>query len=102
MGALADEYSKLVIVTDEDPYDENPLHIMQEVAVGITKHAPVIIEKRREAIAYAISQANPGDVVLITGKGTDPYIMRANGEKEVWDDASVAREELLKQLANSK
>jgi UDP-N-acetylmuramoyl-L-alanyl-D-glutamate--2,6-diaminopimelate ligase len=100
MGALADNYAKEVIVTDEDPYDENPRKIMDEVASGVTKHAPIIMEDRRKAIAHAISIAQPGDVVLITGKGTDPYIMRAQGEKEVWDDASVAREELLKRYKN--
>jgi UDP-N-acetylmuramyl tripeptide synthase len=38
--------------------------------------------------------------VLITGKGTDPYIMEANGKKTPWDDATVAREELTKILKN--
>lgn len=40
--------------------------------------------------------AKKGDVVLVTGKGTDPYIMGPQGSKLPWDDASVAREELKK------
>ena len=60
---------------------------------GIFHKPNEIIMDRREAIASAISKAQAGDVVLITGKGTDPYIMRANGEKEPWSDSEVAREE---------
>lgn len=101
MGALADDYAKEVIVTDEDPYDENPRKIMEEVASGVKKKQAIVIEDRREAIAHAISIAQSGDVILITGKGTDPYIMRAHGDKEVWDDATVAREELLKFFVKS-
>ena len=55
---------------------------------------PHIIMDRREAIRPALSMAGTGDAVLITGKGTDPYIMEANGAKTPWSDASVVREEL--------
>jgi UDP-N-acetylmuramoyl-L-alanyl-D-glutamate--2,6-diaminopimelate ligase len=47
---------------------------------------------RKLAIQKAIQLAQTGDAVLITGKGTDPYIMRANGHKEVWSDAGVVKE----------
>ena len=95
MGRIADEYCDEVILTDEDPYDENPNDIVQAMAQGM-KRAPQIMMDRREAIALALRNATPGDVILITGKGTDPYIMRANGEKEVWSYAQVVREELEK------
>lgn len=98
LGAIADEYCDEIIVTNEDPYDENPMKIINEVASGVTRHTPLIILNRREAIAYAISHAHAGDTILITGKGTDPYIMGPNGTKEVWDDANVVREELQKFL----
>lgn len=96
LGKIADEYCDEIILTNEDPYDEDPMKIIKEVASGITIHTPQIIMNRREAIANAISLARAGDTVLITGKGTDPYIMGPNGTKEVWDDATVAREELLR------
>jgi UDP-N-acetylmuramoyl-L-alanyl-D-glutamate--2,6-diaminopimelate ligase len=96
LGKIADEYCSEIIITNEDPYDEDPIKIINEVASGVTSHTPIIIIDRREAIAKAISLANTGDVVLITGKGTDPYIMGPNGSKQVWDDASVAKEELEK------
>ena len=98
LGSIADQYCEAVIVTNEDPYDEDPIKIMNDVAQGVTAHTPTLIEGRREAIAHALSLAHKGDVVLITGKGTDPYIMGARGAKEVWDDATVAREELEKIL----
>ena len=99
LGKIADEYCNEIIITNEDPYDEDPLKIINEVAQGVTQHSPYIIEDRREAIREALSLAQTGDTILITGKGTDPYIMGPRGTKEVWDDATVVREELLR-LAN--
>jgi UDP-N-acetylmuramoyl-L-alanyl-D-glutamate--2,6-diaminopimelate ligase len=96
LGKIADDYCDEIIITNEDPYDENPMKIINDVASGLTVHTPTIILNRREAIAHAFSLAGKGDTVLITGKGTDPYIMGPNGTKEVWDDAKVAREELEK------
>ncbi len=99
MGAIADTYCDEIILTNEDPYDEDPLKIVSDIQQGITKHEPKIIMNRREAIREAISMAKKNDVILITGKGTDPYIMGPNGTKEEWDDARVAREELGKVVA---
>lgn len=96
LGAIADEYCSKIIITNEDPYDEDPMNIIKDVARGVTNHTPTIIIDRREAIAHALHEAKPLDVVLITGKGTDPYIMGPNGTKEAWDDARVVREELTK------
>jgi UDP-N-acetylmuramoyl-L-alanyl-D-glutamate--2,6-diaminopimelate ligase len=95
MGRIADEACAHVILTDEDPYDEKPEDIVSAMAKGM-KRAPRIIMDRREAIREALILAQENDAVLITGKGTDPYIMRAKGAKEPWSDASVAREELKK------
>ncbi len=96
LGKIADEFCDEIIVTNEDPYDEDPVKIINEVAGGITKHSPTIILDRREAIARAVSLAEKGDTVLISGKGTDPYIMGQAGSKIPWDDATVAKEELEK------
>ena len=94
MGSIADEYCSEIILTNEDPYDEDPTKIIKEVASGIKNHTPHIILNRRKAIREAIKLAKKDDTILITGKGTDPYIMEANGIKTPWDDARVAREEL--------
>ena len=101
MGKIADTYCDEIILTNEDPYDEDPEKIIQEVASGMTTHTPTIILDRREAIKTAITKAKPGDVVLISGKGTDPYIMGPNGTKIPWDDATVASEELEKLIKKS-
>jgi len=95
MGAIADKECDEVILTNEDPYDEDPGAIVDAMASGM-KRTPRIIMDRREAIHTALSLAQPGDAVLITGKGTDPYIMEANGKKTPWSDATVVREELEK------
>jgi len=99
MGEIADKHCDRIILTDEDPYDENPEKIIQEVMGGIKNKKKVEIEiDRRKAMAKAFRLAKKGDVVLITGKGTDPYIMRANGKKETWSDKDIALEELKKVL----
>ncbi len=97
MGRIADDACDEVILTDEDPYDEDPEKIVHEMAAGM-KRTPHIIMDRREAIAKALRMAKEGDAVLITGKGTDPYIMQARGKKTPWSDARVVREELEKIL----
>ncbi len=98
MGSIADRECAEVILTNEDPYDEDPQSIVDSMAKDM-KRAPTIIMDRREAIAYALAKAPAGASVLITGKGTDPYIMLANGKKLPWSDAQVVREELKKLLS---
>ncbi|MFA6458894.1 MAG: UDP-N-acetylmuramyl-tripeptide synthetase [Candidatus Paceibacterota bacterium] len=96
MGRIADEHCDIIILTDEDPYDEDPTTIVNDVAKGITKHIPSIIMDRRLAIHEALKQAKKDDAVLITGKGTDPFIMGPNGTKKPWSDATVTEEEIRK------
>ena len=96
MGKIADEYCDKIILTNEDPYDEDPKQILLEMATSIKKHKPEIILDRREAIKKSLELATtPGVVVLITGKGTDPFIMGPNDSKVPWSDEEVVREELL-------
>ncbi len=97
MGRVANNFCDEIILTNEDPYDEAPEQIIKDVATGITEAFKIILD-RREAINSAIKLANASDVVIITGKGTDPYIMEANGKKTPWSDYDVAKEELLKIL----
>ncbi|HAS84715.1 MAG TPA: hypothetical protein DCS23_01405 [Candidatus Yonathbacteria bacterium] len=99
MGAIASAHCDEIILTNEDPYDEDPPKIVSEIMAGVSGGRAEIIMDRREAIARAIALAKTGDAVIITGKGTDPYIMEANGKKTSWDDATVAREELVKILS---
>jgi UDP-N-acetylmuramoyl-L-alanyl-D-glutamate--2,6-diaminopimelate ligase len=69
------------------------------VAQGIVSKKPLCILDRRQAIKEALSKAKTGDTVLITGKGTDPYIMGPKNTRTPWSDAKVAKEELEKLLS---
>lgn len=96
MGAVADTYCDTIFLTDDDSYDDDPRLITEAMAQGIKEHPYAIIVDRREAIRAALNDARPGDVVVITGKGTDPYLMGPRGSALPWSDAEVAREELKK------
>lgn len=96
MGTIAGAHCDEIILTNEDPYDEDPMKIIDDIKAGIPDGQADVILDRRLAIASALLKARTGDAVIITGKGTDPYIMEANGKKTPWDDATVAREELAK------
>lgn len=98
MAKLAENHCRKIFLTDEDPYDENPKTIVEQMAKAISIPKYEIIMDRRKAIRAALEEAKKDDVVLLTGKGTDPYIMRENGKKEPWDEAQIAREELKKIL----
>jgi len=99
MGRIAANYCSAIILTNEDPYDEDPRQIVEEIARAIPKEKCQIIMDRRQAIRQALAEAKPGDVVIITGKGTDPFIMGPRGNKIPWDDAAVVREEFQKLYA---
>lgn len=96
MAKIAEKYCDEIILTNEDPYDEDPRQIIDEMATAITSKVPEIIMDRRDAINTAIKKASAGSVILITGKGTDPYLMEANGKKTPWSDYEIAKEELAK------
>ena len=96
MGKVADQYCSHIILTNEDPYDEDPEKIINEMKAGIKNKPCEIIMDRRKAIAHALSKAENGNVVLITGKGTDPFIMGPKNSKESWSDKKVVEEELKK------
>jgi len=100
MGAIADQMCDTIILTNEDPYDENPRAILADMEQGIKTHKPETILDRRDAIARALTLGAFGkkSAVLITGKGTDPYIMEAGGKKTPWSDSAVTREELKRLL----
>ncbi len=99
MAQIAAKSCDEIILTNEDPYDDDPHQIVKDMADAMPEAKPHIVMDRRGAIALALSKANTGDAVLITGKGTDPYIMGANNTKIPWSDAEVSREELRKLLS---
>ena len=92
MGEAAGSLSDLVILTDDNPRKEDPLRIMNDVVVGLQKvNAKYQIEPDREvAIAKALNEAQPGDIVLLAGKGHENYQILADRTFE-FDDREVAR-----------
>lgn len=102
LGRMAAERDDVVIVANEDPYDEDPMAIIEDVAKGaetakMAKRRGVdlfLVLDRQEAIDKAVALARPGDLVLITGKGSEPVMAVANGKKVPWDDRAAARKAL--------
>ncbi len=102
LGKLAGQNADLVIVTNEDPYDEDPQAIIDQVAAGAIAAGKKLktnlfkILDRRKAIIKALSLAQTNDLVLITGKGCEQAIVIKNNKKIPFDDRQVVREELAK------
>jgi len=96
IGRIAAQYCKEVVFTSDDPDDEDPNQIADELKSAIpndsTRNVKVIID-RREAIHAALADARPLDTVVITGMGAQPWFI-SKGHKIPWDDREVAREEL--------
>jgi UDP-N-acetylmuramyl tripeptide synthase len=99
MGRISAATSDLTVVTSDNPRGEDPAAIVDEILVGVREVDPqgarLLVEvDRARAIALAIAQAGAGDIVLIAGKGHEPYQLIA-GVKHDFDDRLVARDALL-------
>lgn len=91
-GQLADQYADLVILTEDDPRDEKPKDIACQIKEGIQETPNVFVEDRYEAIRQAIDNASAGDVVLILGKGDEPFMYHEEGRVPWVGDNTCARE----------
>lgn len=97
MGKLAESFCDKIILTNEDPYDEDQESILKEIERGFSKSVPLeTILDRRQAIQSGLQNAERGSVVIITGKGCEPWMMLAGGKRIPWDDRRVVLEELDK------
>ena len=101
MGKIAAQNCGYLILTDEDPYDEDPLKILHEIEEGLKakgfpqdKYEKIL--DRAQAIKKAVSLAKPGDGVVVTGKGSEPFLHKAKGVKVPWSDRKTAEEALVK------
>jgi UDP-N-acetylmuramoyl-L-alanyl-D-glutamate--2,6-diaminopimelate ligase len=103
MGEIAMRGSDYVVLTNVDPYRDDPEKIIDDIAVGVEKAGGKLdatyfrVTDRRAGIRQALKLAQPGDVVFITGKGSEQSIV-IDGRKSQWDDRKVVREELNKIL----
>jgi len=95
MGVLLDHYSDIIIITNDDPYSENPEKIATEVITGIKRKSMgqtlFKILDRREAIKKAIELADSDATICILGKGAEQWQVFAH-KKLPWDDRQVVRE----------
>ncbi len=97
MGAIAAEHCDAVILTNEDPYDEDPLAIIRAIESGFVAKSRELgrntlhelIVGRTDALARAFALALPGDVVVATGKGSESWIHVAHGRKLPWSERGV-------------
>lgn len=106
LGNIAGTNADIVIVTNEDPYNDDPQIIIDDVARGSLVNGKILdqnlfkILDRREAIAKAFSLAGENDLVILTGKGSEQKMAVKNGYIP-WDDREAAREELKKLIKNN-
>jgi UDP-N-acetylmuramoyl-L-alanyl-D-glutamate--2,6-diaminopimelate ligase len=91
MGEIATRLADLAIATSDNPRSEDPEAIIDEILAGAGPRAAHNVD-RREAIAQAIGEAGPGDVVVIAGKGHEQGQEFEAGRKIPFDDVTVARE----------
>jgi UDP-N-acetylmuramoyl-L-alanyl-D-glutamate--2,6-diaminopimelate ligase len=107
LGQIAAQNADIVIITNEDPYDEEPNKIIDQVAQGAIEGGKVLnqnlfkILDRREAIKLALEKAAINDLILITGKGAEQAMVLKNNKMIKWDDRKAARE-LLEGLKDKK
>jgi UDP-N-acetylmuramoyl-L-alanyl-D-glutamate--2,6-diaminopimelate ligase len=99
MGAVAARLSDVVVITSDNPRTEDPARIMEEIKRGVgppsnrDAASVVAIVDRTEAIQFAISKAQPGDLVLLAGKGHEKS-QSIGGRELPFDEAQIAREAL--------
>jgi UDP-N-acetylmuramoyl-L-alanyl-D-glutamate--2,6-diaminopimelate ligase len=92
MAAIAERLADFCWITSDNPRSEDPLRILDEVAAGFTSHPPRYRSEpdRRRAIREALGQSQPGDVVVIAGKGHETYQVLADRTIR-FDDREEAR-----------
>ncbi len=93
MGSIAEKIADMCYVTSDNPRTEEPMSIIEEILAGMSRENHVAIENRRQAIGRALDDAQPGDFVLIAGKGHETY-QDINHVKYHFDEREVVREHL--------
>ena len=93
MGEVSGNFADFTVITSDNPRFEEPEDIIEDIKTGIkkTNGSYVAICDRKEAIAYAIDQARPGDIIIIAGKGHEDY-QEIKGVKYPMDDRVLIAE----------
>ena len=92
MGRIAGDLSDITVVTSDNPRNENPLLIINDILCGMekVKSRIAVIENRRQAIEFALSKARKDDLVLLAGKGHEIYQIIGN-EKKPFDEREIVK-----------
>lgn len=91
MGRIAERHADRVVVTTDNPRSEDPEAIAQDILGGLARPGGALVElDRAQAIRLALRDAEPGDTVLVAGKGHETY-QEVQGERRPFDDREVAR-----------
>jgi UDP-N-acetylmuramoyl-L-alanyl-D-glutamate--2,6-diaminopimelate ligase len=94
MGAIAECLADRIIITDDNPRGEDGDVIVAQIVAGLAHPQAALVQRdRAAAIAQALNEARPGDIVLVAGKGHEPY-QEIGGVKHAFDDLEVARRTL--------
>lgn len=98
MGEVSGRLADLTIITSDNPRDEEPQAIIDDIKIGISKTAGHYVEiaDRKEAIAYAIRHGQPGDIIVLAGKGHEDY-QEIKGKKYPMDERDLIRDILAEQ-----
>ncbi len=96
-GEILDRFADMIILTEDDPRDEKPVEIAEEISKGIHKTPYVIIEDRYNAIRQAVEMCSKNDTILIMGKGDERFIYREYG-REPYDGDDVIARHCIKQF----
>jgi UDP-N-acetylmuramoyl-L-alanyl-D-glutamate--2,6-diaminopimelate ligase len=106
-GKISAATADYIIIANDDVYDSNPQEIAENVESGIKqcelwqgKYEKIL--DRRAAIRRALEIAQPKDIVIITGKGSEQFLVLPGNKRINWDEREVVREELNKILELSK
>ena len=92
MGAAAARHAAHIVLTDDNPRGENPAAIVADIKSGIARHPDLrVVHDRERAIADAVAAAQPGDVVLVAGKGHETTQLAGGVARPFDDRASVRR-----------
>lgn len=91
MGKIATELADLAIITSDNSRSEEPMDIINEILGGVEKDNFKVICSRREAIAYAIENAQDGEIILIAGKGHENYEITKDGKHPFDEKGEVFR-----------
>lgn len=93
MGEVSGRLADLTIITSDNPRDEEPQAIIDDIKIGISKTAGHYVEiaDRKEAIAYAICHGQPGDIIVLAGKGHEDY-QEIKGKKYPMDERALIRD----------